>query len=75
MCIGPLAPNAPATPSLPPALPAARPPPTPADPEVGLARQRERRRAALASGSRVILTSGQGLQTQATTAPKTLLGT
>ena len=60
----------------PPPLPAEPPPlPTPADPDVIRSRQRERARAGLARGTQsTILTSAQGLTTQANTAKKSVLG-
>ncbi|HEB12597.1 MAG TPA: hypothetical protein ENI11_02860 [Actinobacteria bacterium] len=62
----------PTPPPLPPPLP---PPPTPSDENIVEGRQADRRRAAVA-GNRdsTILTSQQGL-TDASTAPKTILGT
>ncbi len=51
-----------------------RPPPTASDPSVAQARLRERRRAAATRGLRTILTSGAGLKTPASTAPRTLIG-
>ncbi len=76
MCVGPFAPKAPpAPPALPPLPPPLAPPPTLVSPDVGEARKREQRRAALAGGSKTVLTTPQGLLTEATTAPKTLLGT
>jgi hypothetical protein len=64
-----LAPPIPKAPKLPPAPP---PPPTPVDPAVISARQRQRRQAGLSGGS--VLTTPQGLTTQATTTKKTTLG-
>lgn len=75
MCVGPFAPKAPPPPPALPALPSpAAPPPTLVSPEVGEARKRDRRRAALAGGVKTVLTSPQGLLTEASTAKKTLLG-
>ena len=51
-----------------------RPPPTASDPAIAQARLREKRRAAATSGLRTILTSGAGLRTAASTAPRTLIG-
>ena len=65
-------PKAPTPPPLPPPLP---PIPTPSDENIVEGRLADRRRAA-AAGNRdsTILTSAQGL-TDASTAPKTILGT
>ena len=76
MCFGPFAQrpaSIPAPPPLPPPLP---PPPTPADPQVALARTRQRSRAALAGGrAGLIQTSSLGLLAPAQTAKKTVVGT
>jgi len=61
----------PSAPPLPPPLPA---PPTTGSPEVQRAREEARARAALSGRQSTILTSSQGLTTQASTAKKTLLG-
>ncbi len=73
MCVGPFAPKATSSPALPPLPPPASAPPTLLG-DAGAARGREKRRAALAGGSKSILTSPQGLLTPASTAKKTLLG-
>lgn len=72
----------PASPVKPPAVPTttalteAEQPPDPAGTEVQKARAKARARAALAQGrDDTILTSGLGLTSPATTAPKTVLGT
>ena len=72
MCIFGSGPKAPTPPPLPPPLP---PIPTPSDENIVAGRLADRRRAA-AAGNRdsTILTSAQGL-TDASTAPKTILGT
>ena len=72
MCFFGSSPKTPTPPPLPPPLP---PIPTPSDENIIEGRQAQRRRAA-AAGNRdsTILTSAQGL-TDATTTPKTLLGT
>lgn len=71
MCFG----GTPATPTPPPLPPEAAPPVTPVDPKVKEKRDRTRQQAALAEGrGKNILTSPLGLTTEATTAPKQLLG-
>ncbi len=58
-----------------PVIKAASPQPTPASPKVKAAGQKQRNRARAALGRpSTVLTSGQGLLTDATTAKKTLLG-
>ena len=74
MCFGPFAqkPAAITPVELPPKV---SPPPTPADPQVALARGRQRSRAALAGGrGGTITTAGLGLLAPAQTALKTLVG-
>lgn len=59
----------------PPPPPAPPEPPTPVEPGVRKARKESRRRAALSEGRKsTILTSAQGLSSEAQTTKKTLLG-
>ena len=61
----PLVPKLPPTPA---------PPPTPIDPAVVSSQKKAKKKAAAATGTKTILTSGLGLTTPADNAPKTLLG-
>lgn len=62
-------------PSVPPLPPPPPPPPTPVDPAVVKARASNRQQAALAGGRQsTILTSAQGLTSNASTTKKTYLG-